>query len=281
MSQQSKFPKELILDIEVDNISMSMAASEISRLIKTGKAYFIVKPYVEFFDKAKQNASVKKIMNEAYLSLPDGVSLNWATYYKNKTKHRRRDVLTSLLKIIFSPDELHMSLPNHSWGTNFTDTLLRQAEREGHKVFLVGSPKKSTITNTKKFLQKQMPKLNVVGTFNGRDGRVGYFTDAMEVKLNTELRKARPDIVLVGLGFPMQEKVISRLAITQGHGIFIGEGGTFDFKSFGGTLPKAPKIMQRIGLEWLWRLCIEPHRLKRQLAIPKFIRQVYRFYKND
>lgn len=280
MSLQAKYPKESILNLEVDNVSMNTAANEISRLIKTGKAYYIVKPYVEFFDKSKLNNRVVSIINRAYFSLPDGVSLNWAAYYKNKTKHRLRDVFTSLLKIITSPDELHMSLPNHSWGTNFTYTLLKQAERRGHSVFLVGAPKKSTIKQTEKYILKKMPNLKISGTFSGRDTRVGYFTDAMEVKLNEELNQKRPDIILVGLGFPVQEKVIARLASKQKRGIYIGEGGTFDFKSFGGKLPKAPELMQRVGLEWLWRLCIEPQRFKRQLAIPRFILQVYRFYKN-
>lgn len=281
MSLQTKYPKESILGIELDNVSLYQAINEITRLAKTKQSHYIVKPYVEFFDKTNHTAQIKKIMNSAYLCLPDGVSLNWAAYYKNKTKKRRRDVLTSLLKIIFSPDELHKALPNHSWGTDFTWKLLEHAKQNKLTVFLVGSPKKSSITSTKSFLQKHIPGLEIVGTFNGRDGRVGYFTDAMEVDLGKQIATLRPDIILLGLGFPVQEKVISRLARNQTHGIFIGEGGTFDFKSFGGTLPKAPVFMQRVGLEWLWRLFVEPHRLKRQLAIPKFIAGVYRFYRRD
>ncbi len=279
MSTQTKFQKISLLDIEVDKLGMSQAADEISRLIKTKKSYYIVKPYVEFFDKSKQTNETKSLINNAYLCLPDGVSLNWAAYYKNKTNRRRLDVVSSLAKIVFSPAELHVALPNHSWGTNFTYTLLKQAEEKGHTVFLVGSPKASTILNTKKYLLKHMPKLNIVGTFNGRDGRVGYFTEAMEVELTKIIKSTQPDIVLVGLGFPLQERVVAKLAGKFKHGVFIGEGGTFDFTNFGGKISKAPIAMQRMGLEWLWRLYKEPSRLKRQLAIPKFIYEVYRYYK--
>jgi N-acetylglucosaminyldiphosphoundecaprenol N-acetyl-beta-D-mannosaminyltransferase len=59
------------------------------------------------------------------------------------------------------------------------------------------------------------------------------------------------------------------------HGVFIGEGGTFDFESFGGERKRAPQWVQRVGLEWLWRLILQPGRILRQLAVPRFIYRVW------
>lgn len=274
MSLQTKFPKEEILGLEVDNLGMSQASSEIFRILKQKRAHYIVKPYVEFFSHTTEKS--RSLLSNAYLALPDGVSLNWAVYFNKHTARHWWDAISSAAKIVLQPNELHLALPNHSWGTNFTLTLLKDCAERGKTVYLVGSPKKSTIANTKKFLERKVPGLKIAGTFSGRDGRVGYFTNAMEAKLRQELKRLKPDIVLIGLGFPLQEAVCARLAAQLNHGVLIGEGGTFDFTNFGGYLRKAPLWMQRVGLEWLWRLMLEPSRIRRQLAIPRFMWQVYR-----
>jgi len=93
------------------------------------------------------------------------------------------------------------------------------------------------------------------------------------------VREAEADLVLVGMGFPLQEHVCARLAARLGHGLLIGEGGTFDYDSFGGRRRKAPSAFSRIGLEWLWRLAQEPWRLKRQLAIPRFIYRIWQLHR--
>jgi N-acetylglucosaminyldiphosphoundecaprenol N-acetyl-beta-D-mannosaminyltransferase len=98
----------------------------------------------------------------------------------------------------------------------------------------------------------------------------------VEEELLQDIKSADPDIILVGMGFPLQEKLISKLAGKLEHGVLIGEGGTFDYRSFGGRQAKAPKLLQRIGLEWLWRLALQPKRLRRQLAIPRFLWRLYR-----
>lgn len=77
------------------------------------------------------------------------------------------------------------------------------------------------------------------------------------------------------MGFPLQERVCAYLAKHAEHGVFIGEGGTFDYADFGGRRTKAPVLLQRLGLEWFWRLLLEPQRLLRQLAIPRFIYRIW------
>ncbi|WP_077546303.1 WecB/TagA/CpsF family glycosyltransferase [Pseudorhizobium flavum] len=95
-------------------------------------------------------------------------------------------------------------------------------------------------------------------TFAGR--RNGYFNQEEEVEVVAEIRAARPDILWIGLGFPLEQLFLRRhLNSLQGIGLVKTSGGLFDFLS--GKNPRAPEWMQRIGLEWVYRMVNEPRRL--------------------
>lgn len=276
MSLQNSFPKINVLNIEVDNLGITQAIDLLmERLDKPGAAY-IVKPHIQHVEAAIRQADIAGIINRAYLALPDGVSINWAAYYGQETRHRAVDVASSFFKIVSQPLDLHLVLPNHSWGTNFTWSLLEACAREGRSLFLVGSPRVGSIEQTADYLRSQIPGLKIVGTMCGRDNQTGYFSSDLQQKLLKQLQAVEPDFTLVGLGFPRQERAIAELAPQIKRGLLIGEGGTFDFAMFGGKIKKAPIFMQHRGLEWLWRLLIDPRRLVRQMAIPRFIWHVYR-----
>jgi N-acetylglucosaminyldiphosphoundecaprenol N-acetyl-beta-D-mannosaminyltransferase len=278
MSTQTKFPQTAILGVEVDCLTTAQAIEEILSLSQSSSrhAYYVVKPYVEYLDRAYSELSIKHVLNQAYLSLPDGVSLNWASYFYEQTNQHWWNVIGSLAKVVFKPAGLDSALPNHAWGTSFTFALLQAAAKAKTNVFLVGAPKHSRIGQTQEYLAAHIKDLNIVGTYEGKDPATGRFSHELEAGLYQELQRLRPDIILVGIGFPAQDQVIARLAKKLDHGVLIGEGGTFDYQTFGGQLHKAPAFMQRHGLEWLWRLGKEPWRLQRQLAIPRFIYKVYK-----
>ena len=74
----------------------------------------------------------------------------------------------------------------------------------------------------------------------------------------------------------MQEDAAQKIQKSMEHGVILTEGGTFDYQQFGGRIPRAPKLFQKIGLEWLWRLLREPSRIRRQVSLLKFIWITYR-----
>ena len=76
-----------------------------------------------------------------------------------------------------------------------------------------------------------------------------------------DIVKKKPDICMVALGIPYQEKLISKYFDKVNKGIYIGVGGSFDVMS--GTKKRAPKIFIKLNLEWLYRIMTEPKRLKR------------------
>jgi N-acetylglucosaminyldiphosphoundecaprenol N-acetyl-beta-D-mannosaminyltransferase len=132
-----------------------------------------------------------------------------------------------------------------------------------------------------------LPNLKIAGTWPGRlGGKSGaeltksLSSQSLEKELVDDLRAKKPDIILVAMGYPLQELLIDKLAPQLKQGFLIGEGGTFDYDSFGGKLAKAPGFVQKIGLEWLWRLMLEPKRLRRQLSVPKIMFSTYFYGRN-
>ena len=86
------------------------------------------------------------------------------------------------------------------------------------------------------------------------------------------INESKTDIIFVGLGFPKQEIWIAKNKERIHGKVIIGNGGTMDILA--GVSKRAPEIFQRLGLEWFYRLIREPTRIKRQLAIPKFVLSV-------
>ena len=266
MTQANK--QTAILGVKIDDYTIEEAINLI--MDNTESPKYVVKPYVEFFSSPQH----QKVLNNAWLVLPDGVALQWAAYFQN-TSGSLWQLIKTGSDIVFRPQKLNSVLPEKFAGTNFTWPLLEQAAKHSKTVYLVGSPLNQTINATAKYLSSHIPDLNIVGSTAGKDDS-GEFSDKLERQLIKQLETKRPDIVLIGIGFPRQEYLAQRLAMQLDKGIFIGEGGTFDYRQFGGQRRKAPKFMQVLGLEWLWRLMLEPSRWRRQLAIPKFMRRVYK-----
>lgn len=278
MSTQNSYPKINILGVEVDIVTKNQAIDLILNKAKQPEACYVVKPYVEFIDKANRNKPVRQLLNQAYLCLPDGISLRWAATYLSSEKTGLLSWFTSVILIVLRPSSTRKIIPERLAGSSFTWPLLQACSNQDIKVFLVGSPKHQSIEHTAGFISTNLPGLNIVGTAKGRDDD-GVFSNGLQSELLRQLQQTRPDVIFLGLGFPLQERVAAQLSQQLRHGVLIGEGGTFDFSDFGGKIQKAPRWLQAVELEWLWRLLREPSRLKRQLAIPRFMYGIYRFKK--
>lgn len=276
MSKQTKFPKYDLLGVEVDALTKQQAVDYIIDIASDAKskALYVVKPYVEFADKAAKQAELSELLNGAELCLPDGVAIVWGTHYLYGTKRGVIRLIGSLMRIVLNPRSLRRPLPEVFRGIDFTKALLGECERSGLSLYLVGSPKKSTISATAAFIKKSYPTIKIAGHFTGR------LNDELETELISALKNLKPDIILVGMGFPLQEQLMYRLKSKLGHGVMIGEGGSFDFRALGGKLPRAPRFLRIVHLEWLWRLVIEPWRFNRQISILRHILRVYNAGKN-
>lgn len=259
-----------ILGLPVHALSIEEGVEAVIALSKQPKASYVAKPYVEFLVRAHEDPHILDLLKKADLVLPDGIALVWASHFLYGGPRTARRFFSTLLSIFLQPNSIKTHIPARFGGINFTWPLLEAAQREKLTLFLIGSPKHQDITSVARVIHAAMPAINLAGTFHG------HIDETAEKKLLERLKASKPDLILVGTGFPRQEWLIQRLRPQLSRGVLIGEGGTFDYADFGGKLRKAPRPFQRLGLEWLWRLLLEPSRWRRQLAIPKFIWLIWR-----
>lgn len=280
MSKQRTHDQVNILGVGVDVIYLTEAIKYIcdDAADRARPGAYVVKPYVEFLDRAAKDPKLTELLNGAELSIADGVAVLWAAHYLYAGPRTAARFFQTLSQIVLAPNELAWPVPERAAGTNFTWPLLRAAAVRKLRVYLIGKETPAAIEQVAAVIQAAIPDIEIVGTLSGRDpgSRRGQVSEEWLEQTAGRLTAARPDLILVGLGFPLQEQVCAQLSRAVGHGVFIGEGGTFDYDSFGGTRRKAPAAVQRIGLEWLWRLLLEPSRFRRQLAIPRFIAKIWK-----
>jgi N-acetylglucosaminyldiphosphoundecaprenol N-acetyl-beta-D-mannosaminyltransferase len=279
MSKQKVYDKVGILGVDIDVVTNQEAISYCLKAAGAGKpACYVTKPYVEFLDRAATDTNLQDLLNNAEITLADGVALMWAACFLYAGRRTFVRFWKTLASIVLVPQDIRWPLTQRTGGINFTLPLLAGASEMRLKVFLIGSPASGDIDSTRRFISGAVRGIQIVGTHPGRDMSVesGSVSDSWYESVLHALSLASPDLILVGMGFPLQERVCARLASVTTHGVYIGEGGTFDYAEFGGVHKKAPRPFQTLGLEWLWRLGKEPNRIKRQLAIPRFIYKVWK-----
>ena len=221
-----------ILGVDVCNVTMEQALDKAKEFLG-GKSHMVFTPNPEIIMLAQRDSELKKILNEADLLLADGIGV----------------VIGS--KIIKKP------LPERVAGFDFACRLFET----GASFYLLGA-KPGVADAAAENLKSR--GVNVVGAHHG------YFEDDEEVI--RDINEKNPDVVLVCLGAPRQEKWIYKNRHKMNASIYIGAGGTLDVLS--GNVKRAPAIVRKMYLEWLYRAVLQPSRFKRLLAIPRFLIKV-------
>jgi len=157
-------------------------------------------------------------------------------------------------------------------GSDLVAQIANRAAADGWRLFLLGAAEGVAEQAAVKLGQRH-PAINIVGTFAGSPAL------DQEENILTRIRSAAPDILLVAYGAPKQDKWLARNLARTGAAVGVGIGGSLDH--IVGKQKRAPKWVQRLWLEWLYRLIREPRRWRRQLALPKFVWQVLTEQKKD
>lgn len=227
-----------ILGVKVDDLSLTDALALVEKWIQEPSKHYIVTPNPEFIVAAQKDRRFRKILNDADLSIPDGVGLKLS----GKVKH------------IFS-------------GTDFMEKLVALASEKGFTVGFLGG-RDEVASKTAECLMSRYPNLEV----SFANGDIKIDKDGRELESsgkNQELSKKKSDILFVAFGHIKQEKWIANYLNKIPVKIAMGVGGAFDYLS--GSIPRAPKRIRDLGLEWLFRLLIQPWRIKRQLALLRYL----------
>lgn len=146
-------------------------------------------------------------------------------------------------------------------GADLWEALMARAGREGTPVFLVGG-KADVLAETVARLRSQW-QVNIVGTQDG------YFSAQDRDALFTRIRDSGAKIVTVAMGSPRQEILMRDCRNVYPEALYMGVGGTYDV--FTGHVKRAPELWQRLGLEWLYRLVLQPSRIRRQLRLLRYL----------
>ncbi len=165
---------------------------------------------------------------------------------------KNNSVVPDGIAIVKACKTLDIPVTERIAGVDIAEYLLHEASQLKKKVYLFGS-KQEVIDGMKNVIKKKYSGIKLVGATNG------YIED--KDKEFENIKKAKPDVIMVALGIPYQEKLIYKHLKDFEKGIFIGVGGSFDVLS--GTKKRAPKIFIKLNLEWLYRIMCEPKRLKR------------------
>lgn len=247
MKKQNRGKEQInIGGVKIDFVPLKKILKQASTWSKYNKKHHITTPNPEQIIIAQEDREFKRIINASDLSIPDGIGLVLAARIKNG---------------LFNSSFKRIS------GVDLMLALCDLAEKEDLKVFLLGGK-----NNAAQKAKKQLKLSN-------KDLQVGYFKGAEEIKKETKKEKARtikkinefkPDFLFVAYGAPYQEKWIAKNLKELDVKIAMGIGGAFDYIS--GNVKRAPVFVRKIGMEWLWRLFLQPWRWKRQLRLIKFVK---------
>lgn len=156
------------------------------------------------------------------------------------------------IAVIKAARKVGISISERITGIDIAEYLLKLANKNKYSIYLYGA-KEEVIESLISKIKKEYNNINIMGYSNG------YVKN--KDKVMEEILKLKPDICMVALGIPHQEKIIYKYINKFKKGIFIGVGGSFDVLS--GYKKRAPKIFIKLNIEWLYRIIKEPKRLKR------------------
>jgi len=259
-----------ILDVEFDNVKKIEALKRIKTFLRKDRAHQIVTPNPEFLLEAKNNEIFMDTLNIADLSIPDGIGILWAAKLQHQIREKKLKFkfwivfwgIIGLFAIIFYPKYNKTPLKERVTGADLMLSICEQFK--DLKVFLLGA-KEGVAKKVAKKLEKKYEALKVVGYYSGSP-------DIEDRETIIELiNSAKPDVLFVAFSFPNQDIWISEnLERFETVKAAIGIGGTFDY--IAGEKKRAPLFFRKIGLEWVFRLFLEPKKRFRRIynAVVKF-----------
>jgi N-acetylglucosaminyldiphosphoundecaprenol N-acetyl-beta-D-mannosaminyltransferase len=220
------------MGMPIDQITQRQAIEHVLEMLARGRGGWVITPNLDQLRFYHRWPDLRQMYERAELVLADGMPLLWAGWLQGTP------------------------LPERVAGSELIYTLTASAAEVGRSVFFLGG-NPCAANGAALELRRINPLVKIAGTYCPP---LGFEKDQAEMKRVIDaLNSAAPNIVFVGLGFPKQEKLIESLRDAFQHTWFLGVGISFSFVS--GEIRRAPRWLQRLGLEWVHRMSQEPRRL--------------------
>lgn len=223
-----------ILGCEIDRVDMPMAVERCAQFIEhrtLGQHMAINAAKLVSLQSDKQ---LRDIVNECELVTADGQAVVWAS------------------RLLGDP------LPTRVAGIDLMYEVFALAEKRGYRVYILGA-REDVLETAIGRIRDRHPSLNLVGW------RDGYFAPGEDAEVAEQIRSTNPDVLLVAISSPRKEYFLGRYGRKIGAPFIMGVGGAIDVVA--GLTRRAPRWVQRLGMEWLYRLLQEPRRLARRYAV--------------
>lgn len=227
-------PRAEILACEIDRVDLAGALARCEESIASRRYVQHMAINAAKLVAMRDDAELARVVRGCELVTADGQAVVWAS------------------RVLRDP------LPVRVAGIDLMEALLERAATKGYRVYILGARQEVLEQAVARLLERH-PGLQIVGR------RDGYFADAEEAEVAAEIAWARADILFVAMSSPRKELFLGRQGPHMGVPFVMGVGGAIDVVS--GITRRAPRIMQRLGLEWLFRLLQEPRRLFRRYAV--------------
>ena len=230
--------KVRLCGVRLDALSMSDVLTVVEQAIERRERLTIAMVNVAKLVNMRDDQSLRESVESSDLVLADGMPLVWLSRLK-------RD-----------------PLPERVAGIDLMYEFFKLADKEAFRVYLLGA-RRETLERVAEIARRDYPRMIVAGH------RDGYFTQQEEEEVSREIRDARPHILLVAMSSPQKELFMKRWAEFFRVPVCHGVGGSFDVMA--GVTRRAPRWMQRCGLEWFFRVLQEPRRMWKRYLVTNTI----------
>jgi N-acetylglucosaminyldiphosphoundecaprenol N-acetyl-beta-D-mannosaminyltransferase len=237
-------PSVDLLGVPLAVVDYERTLDWVDAAVEAGAREYVCVAAVHTVMASREDPELRAAVLGASMTVPDGQPLVWALHALG---HR---------------------LPDRVYGPELMDRACARAARSGQRFYLYGGRNQGALAQLARCLRLRHPGLKIVG---GYAPPFRELTDAENEWVAADIARSGADVVWVGIGVPKQEKWMARMRPRVQAPVLIGVGAAFDFHA--GLVPQAPPALQRLGLEWLYRLRQEPHRLWRRYARynPRFV----------
>src|SRR5215218_3201367 len=233
--QPAPMPAQPVLGVPLAVTDYAGTLDWIDHAVAVGARGYVCVAAVHTVMACQEDPELRAAVLGADFTVPDGEPLVWAM------------------------NALGHDLSSRVYGPELMDRACARAARTGQRFYLYGGRSQGALVELARMLRLRHPGLRIVG---GHAPPFRALTDAEEAAVAADIRRCRADVIWVGIGVPRQEKWMARMRRRIDAPVMIGVGAAFDFHA--GIVAQAPERLQRIGLEWAFRLSQEPRRLWRR-----------------
>jgi len=238
LDARRQLPSAFLLGVRVNRLSLDQAVEAILEFTREGGAHQVVTLNGTMLARASADPVLRDIVNRASMVIADGAG------------------------VLLAGRILGVTFPERIPGIDMVGRLCAGGAAVGLRIYLLGA-RPGVADAAGEAIRHRYHGVDVAGTHHG------YFSRHEDAAVTDEIRRSRPQVVLVAMGFPRQEQWIADHLQELGASVCIGVGGTLDVLA--GRTSRAPGWMQRAGLEWYYRLVREPRRWRTAAALPRLL----------